>query len=68
MIWTLHAIASIILNKLIKLLLSIYGVDKHGKYKVRKTLKINKLLKVGSFYDIKVKKAFEYDVLGEIVN
>ena len=30
-------------------------------------VKINELLDVGSFYTIKVKEAYEYDVLGEIV-
>ena len=31
-------------------------------------VKINKKLKVGEFYNIKVKEAFEYDVIGELKN
>ena len=31
-------------------------------------VKINKSLSVGSMYDVKIKKAYEYDVEGEIVN
>jgi len=31
-------------------------------------VKINKKLNVGSFYNVKVKEAYEYDVLGEIIN
>jgi len=31
-------------------------------------VKINKILDVGSFYDVIIKKAYEYDVIGEIVN
>ena len=31
-------------------------------------VKINKKLNKGSFYNVKIKEAFEYDVIGEIVN
>ena len=31
-------------------------------------VKINEKLEVGSFYDIKVKEAYEYDILGEVIN
>ena len=31
-------------------------------------VKINEKLDIGSFYNIKVKEAYEYDVLGEIIN
>jgi len=31
-------------------------------------VKINQTLEVGTFYNVKIKKAYEYDVLGEIVN
>jgi len=31
-------------------------------------VKINKVLQIGSFYDVKIKEAYEYDVLGELIN
>ena len=31
-------------------------------------VKVNKVLDIGSFYKVKIKKAYEYDVLGELVN
>ena len=31
-------------------------------------VKINKVLDVGSFYNVKIKEAYEYDVLGELIN
>jgi len=31
-------------------------------------VKVNKILDIGSFYKVKIKKAYEYDVLGELVN
>tara|TARA_B110000438_G_scaffold295533_1_gene338675 strand:+ start:178 stop:1473 length:1296 start_codon:yes stop_codon:yes gene_type:complete len=31
-------------------------------------VKVNKVLNIGSFYNVKIKEAFEYDVLGELVN
>ena len=31
-------------------------------------VKINELLNIGSFYNVIIKKAFEYDVIGEVVN
>ena len=31
-------------------------------------IKVNKVLDIGSFYKVKIKKAYEYDVLGELVN
>ena len=31
-------------------------------------VKINKVLDIGSFYNVKIKEAYEYDVLGELIN
>ena len=31
-------------------------------------VKVNKVLDIGSFYKVKIRKAYEYDVLGELVN
>ena len=31
-------------------------------------VKINKTLKIGSFYDVLIKEAYEYDVLGELIH